>query len=75
MTGKGAFETAAHALVRSVLESDAALAVVPMQDYLETGEESRINTPATLGGNWAWRLPERYARFAKRIAAFRAARE
>lgn len=75
MTGKGAFETAAHALVRSVLESDAALAVVPMQDYLETGEESRINTPATLGWNWAWRLPERYARFAKRIAAFRAARE
>ena len=31
-----------------------------MQDYLELGEEARVNTPSTLGGNWEWRLPQNY---------------
>ena len=26
----------------------------------ELGEEARVNTPSTLGGNWAWRLPQNY---------------
>lgn len=72
--GKGFWETDAHALVRSVLESEANLAVVPMQDYLETGAEGRINTPSTLGGNWTWKLPATYRKCEKYIAAFRAAR-
>lgn len=72
--GKSFWETDAHALVRSVLESDALLAVVPIQDYMEIGTEGRINVPSTLGGNWTWKLPRQYERFAKHIAAFRAAR-
>lgn len=73
--GKGRFETDAHALVRSVLASAAELAIIPMQDYLELGEDGRINTPSTVGGNWTWRLPENYAKRAKRMADLRRFRE
>jgi len=34
----------------------AELAVVPLQDLLELGEEARFNTPGTTEGNWSWRL-------------------
>jgi len=27
-----------------------------MQDYLEYGNEARINKPSTQGNNWCWRL-------------------
>lgn len=27
-----------------------------MQDYLNLGNEARINQPSTLGGNWEWRM-------------------
>lgn len=53
-------ETRTHAFVRAVLQSRADTAVIPMQDYLELGEEARVNTPSTLGGNWEWRLPQNY---------------
>jgi 4-alpha-glucanotransferase len=43
------------ALVRLALESTARLAVVPAQDLLGLGSESRMNTPGTAAGNWAWR--------------------
>ena len=33
----------------------ADLAVVQAQDVLGLGHEARMNTPATLGGNWCWR--------------------
>ena len=47
---------AVRALIRQALGSVADLAVIPMQDYLELGNEARINFPSTLGGNWEWRL-------------------
>lgn len=53
-------ETKTRAFVRAVLQSRADTAVIPMQDYLELGAEARINTPSTLGGNWAWRMPQNY---------------
>lgn len=40
------------------MSSVADLCVIPMQDYLGLGSEARINTPSTLGGNWAWRMEE-----------------
>ncbi len=43
-------------LLRGGMSSVAALFIAQMQDYLGTGEEGRINTPGTLGGNWQWRL-------------------
>jgi 4-alpha-glucanotransferase len=44
------------ALVRTVLASVAQIAVVPMQDLLGLGSESRMNTPGTTAGNWRWRF-------------------
>lgn len=32
-------------------------AVIPLQDVLGLGSESRMNYPGTVGGNWAWRFP------------------
>ena len=42
--------------IRTALMSVASLAVIPMQDYLELGDEARLNPPSILGGNWQWRL-------------------
>jgi 4-alpha-glucanotransferase len=41
-------------LIRLAMSSTARLAVVPAQDLLGLGAESRMNTPGTDGGNWAW---------------------
>ena len=38
------------------LDSTMQTAIVPMQDVLGLGKESRMNTPSTLGNNWTWRL-------------------
>jgi 4-alpha-glucanotransferase len=46
----------ARALVRELMKSTAAWAIVPLQDILGLGSEARMNRPSTLGGNWAWRL-------------------
>lgn len=47
-------------LIRSALASVARLAVVPSQDVLGLGSEARLNTPATVQGNWSWRLSGNY---------------
>ena len=48
-------------LIDLALTSRAALAVIPMQDYLElTNEEGRMNTPSVADGNWRWRVSPRY---------------
>lgn len=41
---------------RLALETDACLAVVPMQDLLGLGSEARMNVPGVTGGNWRWRM-------------------
>jgi len=38
--------------------SSAALAIVPLQDLLNLGAESRMNVPGRASGNWGWRCPE-----------------
>lgn len=43
-------------LIRAAFASVADTAIIPMQDYLGLGSEARINTPATIGDNWKWRL-------------------
>lgn len=42
--------------IRAALSSVAAMAIIPMQDYLGLGKEARINIPSTLGENWKWRM-------------------
>ena len=49
-------ENAAETMTRLTLGSVAKLSVVPVQDILGLGMESRMNTPSTVTGNWAWRL-------------------
>ena len=43
-------------LVRLAMMSVANTAIVPMQDILGLGEQSRMNLPAKRDGNWKWRL-------------------
>ena len=45
-------------LLELALRSSAELAVVPLQDLLELGDEARFNSPGTTEGNWSWRLRE-----------------
>ena len=42
--------------IRAGLASTADTCIVPMQDYLRLGAESRLNTPGTSEGNWRWRV-------------------
>lgn len=43
-------------LIVTALATVARLAVIPLQDWLDLGAESRINTPGTVSGNWRWRF-------------------
>jgi 4-alpha-glucanotransferase len=49
--------TMPDALIRATYGSVARLAVIPTQDLLRLGSESRLNTPGTAVGNWTWKLP------------------
>ena len=47
-------------LIKLVMSSVADMVIIPMQDVLGMGENSRTNLPASSEGNWRWRLlPER----------------
>jgi 4-alpha-glucanotransferase len=47
---------ASNALVRSLMQSPANLAVVPIQDLLMEGSDQRMNVPGTASGNWGYRM-------------------
>jgi 4-alpha-glucanotransferase len=42
--------------MRLIMMSSAKIAMVPMQDVLGFGPETRMNTPSVAQGNWTWRL-------------------
>ena len=44
------------AIIRTVLASAAVLAVIPVQDMLGYGADTRINIPGTPEGNWRFRM-------------------
>jgi 4-alpha-glucanotransferase len=44
------------ALIRLAFSSPAWIAMIQLQDLLGLGDESRMNTPGRLGGNWRWKL-------------------
>jgi 4-alpha-glucanotransferase len=46
------------AMIRALSASVAGSVVFPMQDVLGLGSAARMNQPATLGGNWRWRVRE-----------------
>lgn len=55
--GVGRVEDAPQALLRAAYASVADVAIFQLQDILGLSDEARMNTPSTVGGNWAWRLP------------------
>ena len=65
-------QEAVWTLIRLAWSSVADLAVVPLQDVLDLGNEARMNLPGTLGENWNWRAqPEMLSRQAlHRLAEF-----
>lgn len=42
--------------IKSVFASPARIAMTTMQDILSLGADARMNIPATVGGNWRWRV-------------------
>lgn len=44
--------------IRGAWSSVSFLSIALMQDFLNLGNETRINLPSTLGKNWKWRLKE-----------------
>lgn len=45
-------------MIRLAFASVADMAVAPMQDVLDLGNEARMNFPSTESGNWQWRFAE-----------------
>jgi 4-alpha-glucanotransferase len=55
---RGAVSEVAKALMQLAWESVAALAIAPLQDLLNLGNEARMNVPGRAEGNWRWRCTE-----------------
>lgn len=49
---------ATYSAIRMLMSSCADTVIIPIQDYLKQGSESRMNTPATVGRNWVYRISE-----------------
>lgn len=45
-----------QAMLRMLFATVSDTAIATMQDVLDLGEESRMNMPSTIGGNWEWRM-------------------
>ncbi|MCL4377045.1 MAG: 4-alpha-glucanotransferase [Actinobacteria bacterium] len=43
-------------MIRLLMESAANLTIIPLQDILGLGKNSRMNFPSTLTGNWEWQF-------------------
>ena len=49
---------AAWDLIRGVWASVAVFGLAPMQDFLNLGNEARMNYPGNPSGNWSWRMSD-----------------
>jgi 4-alpha-glucanotransferase len=45
-------------MIAAAFASVSETAIVPMQDVLGLDDSARMNTPATMGNNWSWRMTE-----------------
>jgi len=54
----GKAETIHQDMIRLAFNSQARLAIVPMQDLLGLDSDARLNTPGTTSNNWRWRVTE-----------------
>lgn len=55
-TNRKEYETAPHAMLRTIFASVSFMAIATMQDLLELDSAARMNYPSTIGGNWTWRM-------------------
>ena len=53
---EGEWDRCYDALVRMMLASSAGLVILPVQDLLCYGSDTRLNTPGRSNGNWSYRL-------------------
>jgi len=65
-------EGIAKSLIRLAWSSNADIAITPLQDILELGEEARMNLPGSQSGNWLWQykktdLTDKHAEWLKKI--------
>jgi 4-alpha-glucanotransferase len=44
-------------MIRGVWSSVSVFGLAPMQDFLNLGNEARMNYPGNPSGNWMWRMP------------------
>jgi 4-alpha-glucanotransferase len=49
-------EDIATLMINTAMQTDASLAVAPLQDFLGLDGQSRMNTPGVTDGNWHWRF-------------------
>ena len=49
-----------ESLIISAMSSVADTCILTMQDLIGLGNDARMNTPSTLGGNWSWRAKPDY---------------
>lgn len=45
--------------IETAWKSSSIFAIAPLQDLLELGADSRMNTPGKESGNWSWRYSEK----------------
>jgi 4-alpha-glucanotransferase len=65
----GADSPSTRNLVRTLWASPSCLAIVPLQDLLGFGTDTRMNTPSTPTGNWRFRFKRENLEEFTRIAA------
>jgi len=46
-------------MIRLAFNSQARLAIAPMQDFLGLGSDARLNIPGTTLNNWRWRVSDK----------------
>jgi 4-alpha-glucanotransferase len=49
-------ESITYGLIKETLKCPSMVSIIPMQDYLELGDDGRMNAPSTIGNNWKYRM-------------------
>ena len=52
----GDWKSGLDSMIRTIYASHAKLAILPIQDILGYGCDTRLNTPGKANGNWAYRI-------------------
>ena len=53
---KGEWQSGCESIIRTILSSHAGTVIIPIQDILGFGADTRMNTPGCAENNWAYRI-------------------